>query len=340
MRKWGLVPNLVDAAGAALKLAETAPKRARGVAAQLARQAEAAGDWKACSVAERAYGLALRHCGDLDSAVLHLRLAIGHGRRAGSPQLSGEARMTLASALYEQGRTKLALVEIDAALGELDGLAAARARTQRGTLLGELGRYEEAFADYRRALPVLRTEGDRLWLYRAATNRGLAHAYRHEFGAAEADLREAEQLASEQNLGLTVGFAQANLGYVLSRRGDVPAALGYLDQAERCIRSHGAQVGALLVDRAELLLSVRVVAEARQAAVQALAAFRRERRHLKLPEVRLLLARAEFLDGDPAGAARQAMRAARLFADQDRPDWAALARLAALQIRSANGRGR
>src|SRR5215470_12558112 len=222
MRKWGLVPNLVDAAGAALKLAETAPKRARGVAAQLARQAEAAGDWKACSVAERAHGLALRHCGDLDSAVLHLRLAIAHGRRAASPQLSGEARMTLAFALYEQ--------------------AAARARTQRGTILGELGRYEEAFADYRRAVPVLRNDKDWLWLYRVASNRGLAHAYRHEFGAAEADLREAERLASTLNLGLTVGFAQANLGYVLARRGDVPAALGYLDEAERCIRGHGAQL--------------------------------------------------------------------------------------------------
>jgi tetratricopeptide (TPR) repeat protein len=334
------VANLVDAAGAALKLAETAPKRARGVAARLARRAELAGDWKAASVAERAHGLALRHCGHLDSAVRHLRQAIAHGQRAASPQLSGEARMTLASALYEQGRTRLALAEIHAALGELEGLAAARALTQRGTLLGELGRYEEAFADYRRALPVLRTYQDRLWLYRVAANRGLAHAYRHEFGAAEADLREAERLAREEQLGLTIGFAQANLGYVLARRGDVPAALGYLDQAERCIRSYGAQVGALLADRAELLLSVRVVGEARQAAVQALAAFHRERRHLKLPEARLLLARAAFLDGDPAGAVRQAMHAARQFAEQDRPNWAALARLAALQIRSVNGRRR
>jgi tetratricopeptide (TPR) repeat protein len=320
-------------AAEAMRLAEIDPTRALDLARRTARLARRAGDFPAASVAERARGLALRHCGDLHSAIGHLRLAVRLGERAGSPQLSGQARMTLGYALYERGRPRQGLAEIDAALSGLDGLAAAAARAQRGTILGELGRHEEAFENYRDALPAFRAAGDLGWICRVVTNRGLAHAYRHEFAAAEADLREAERLTRQLDLGVLVGFAQANLGYVLGRRGDVPAALGYMDLAEECIRRQHAQVGALLEDRAELLLSVQVVAEAREAAAQAVQAFRQEKRQVKLPEMRLLLARAAFLSGDPAESLRQAARAVREFTRQDRPNWAALARLVALRAR-------
>jgi CHAT domain-containing protein len=325
----------IEEAREALRLAEAEPERAAALSAGIVTRAQEAGDLATAAVAERAWGLALRHRGDVDSAITHLRAAIRLATRAGTPDLAAEARMTLAFALAERGRPAKALAEIDLALRDLTGVAGARALTQRGTILLELGRYGEAVADYRAALPELRDAGDLLWQYRVLSNRGLANAYRHAFAAAETDLREAERLAVELDLPLTVGFARANLAFVMAARGDVPAALDYFDRAEEQIRAHDAQVGSLLQDRAELLLSVRLVAEARETAGQAVAELERERRAIKLPEVRLLLAQAAFLDGDNAIALHHARRAADEFAKHRRPEWAALARLAMLRSECA-----
>jgi tetratricopeptide (TPR) repeat protein len=320
-----------------LRLAEAEPQRAVAVAAQIAALARAEADYAAAAIAERAWGLALRHRGDVDSAIGHLREAVRLGRRAGSPRLAAEARITLSMALVERGRPSQALAEIGAALRDLDGVEGARALTQRGTILLELGRYSQAVADYRAALPAIREAGDLLWLRRVVANRGLAHAYRHEFSQAEADLREAERLARQLDQPLAIGFAQANLAFVLATRGDVPVALDYFEQAEQRIREHDAQVGSLLQDRSELLLSVRLVSEAREAAEQAVVEFEKEGRRIKLPEVRLLLARAAFLDGDPTAALDHARRSVREFTRYRRPEWAALARLELLRSAYAAG---
>ncbi len=288
-------------------------------------------------MAERAWGLALRHSGDLASSVAHLQEAVRLGRRSGSARFAGEARMTLAFVLFERGRTGRALAEIDAAVRELDGAAGALALAQRGTILAELGRVDEAVACCRTALPIMRESGDTLGVYRVVWNRGLAHAYRYEFAAAETDLREAERLATKLDLPLSVGLAQANLAYVLGLRGDVPAALDYFQQAEQRIRAHNAQLGTLLQDRSELLLSVRLVSESRETAEQAIEEYLKERRANKLPEVRLLLAQAALLDGAVADALRHGAKAAREFSRQQRPEWAALARMAVMQARYAEG---
>jgi len=331
-------PAIVDEAREALRLAEAAPGRAAILAARIARRARDEQDLPAAAVAERAWGLALRHRGDLDSAIAHLQEAVRLGRRSGTALFAGEARMSLAFAFFERGRTRQALAEIDTAVRELDHADSARALAQRGVILAELGRLDEALACYRAALPVLRESGNRLGVYRVVWNRGLAHSYRQEFAAAEADLREAERLAVELDLTLSVGFAQANLAHVLGLRGDVPAALDYFQRAEQRIRAHDAQVGRLLQDRSELLLSVRLISEAREAAEQAIVEYAKERRAVKLPEVRLLLAQAALLDGDNAGSLHQARRAVREFTTQQRPQWAALARLAVLRSQDAGGR--
>lgn len=320
----------------ALRLAEAAPGQAIALASSVAQQARQDGEVVAWAVAERAWGLALRHRGDLDSAIAHLQQAVRLGHDCGS--VGGEARITLAFALAERGQPRQALKQIDQALHELDGVAHARALTQRGTILLELGRYSQAVSSYRSALPVLREAGDLLWIYRVVCNRGLAHAYRHEFAAAEADLRQAEQLADELKLRLSVGFAQANLAFVLGLRGEVASALEYSTRAEECIRTHQAQLGELLKDRSELLLSVRLVSEARETAQQSIAEYEREQRGMKLPQVRLVLAQAALLDGDVDSARREARRAAQEFTRQQRPEWAALARLTVLRAEYVDGR--
>lgn len=326
----------LDEAREALRLAEAAPLEAAALAEQAAGRARDQADLAAGAVAQRAWGLALRHRGDLDTAIAHLQEAVRLGLRSGTVVLAGEARITLAFALFERGRTRQALTQIDTAVRELDGAERARALAQRGTILAELGRLDEALDCYRAALPVLREAGNRLGVYRVVWNRGLAHTYRQEFAAAETDLREAERLAIELDLTLSVGFAQANLAHVIGLRGDIPAALDYFDRAEQRIRAHGAQLGRLLQDRSELLLSARLVSEARQTAEEAIAEYEKEHREIKLPEVRLVLAQAALLDQDVVSAQRQARQAVHEFTRQRRPEWAALARLVVVRSQYAS----
>ena len=317
----------------ALRLAEADPRRAAVLATEAAQAAHSADDVAAAAIAARARGLAAFHLEDIDAAVRHLRRAVALGLRAGSPQLAGEARMTLAFALNWRGRPSDALREIDAALDDLHGVARARAIAQRGAILHQVGRLDEAVADYRAALPVLRRADDLVWVQRVLSNRGHVRSIRREFAAAEADLLEAERICREQDLEMSVGFVHLNFGYLNMLRGDIPVALGYLDRAEERFRALGSQLGPLLVDRSEILMSARLISEARAAAEAAVHAFESERREILLPEARLMFARAAQLDGDLTTALREAGLAAREFARLGRQEWAAIARVRTMTIR-------
>lgn len=246
--------------------------------------------------------------------------------------------MSLAFALNVRGRPAQALLEIGTAVAGLHGVARARAQAQRGAILTQAGRHDEALPCYRAALPVLRRAGDDVWVQRVLYNRAVSRGYRQEFTAAEVDLHEAAQLCIRLDLDLSLAFVRQNLGWINGLRGNVPAALHNLDMAEASFRAHGSPVGELLIDRCQLLLSVRLIPEARQAAEEAVRELAREHRETGLPEAQVLLAQAALLDQQPGLALEQATRAAREFTGQRRLRWATLARFLVLQSRLA-GRG-
>jgi tetratricopeptide (TPR) repeat protein len=316
----------------ALRLAEADPRRALKLADAANAAAIAAGDLGARAIAARAIGLAKFHLHSVDDAVAQLRRAIGLARRAGEPRIAAEARMTLAFALNWRGRPAAALREIDAAVGSLNGVSRARATAQRGAILHLLGRLDDAFGAYREALPVLRRAKDLVWVQRVLCNRGNLRARRQEFVTAEADLLEAEQICRDLELEMSVGFVHHNLGHMHTLRGDIPAALHYLDLAEERFRRLGSQLGPLLVDRSEVLLSARLISEGRAAAEAAVDAYQSEGRGIVLPEARLLLARVAQLDGDLDTALLEARAAAREFARLGQAEWAAIARVRMLSI--------
>lgn len=319
--------STIELARDALRTANADPRHAVVLAERAAERALAEGDGVAGAIAARARGLAAFHLEDSDTAVLHLRQAIALGRRAGSETVVGEARMTLAFVMNWRGQPRVAMREINAAIAALHGVERARARAQRGAILHQLGRVTEALADYRAALPILRQTDDELWIQRVLSNRGIVHTERHEFAAAEADLLEASRICRRLNLSLLVGIADQNLGTVKALQGDIPAALELYDRAEDCYRENGAQLGPLLVDKCELLLSSRLVAEARISGEEAVKAYSSEKRRLFLPDARLLLARIAQLDGDLESAHAQAVAAEREFRGADRREWAALSYL-------------
>lgn len=327
--------NLAVEAREALRLAEADPGQSAALATMIAEQARSAHDMAAAAIAVRALGLAALHTGDAVTAMQHLRQAVALGRRARSPALAAEARMTLAYVLNGRGRSRQALREIDAALMDLDGVERVRAEAQRGAILQGHGQLDEALASYRGALPGLRRADDHLWVQRVLLNRAVIYGYRGEFGAADRDLREAERLCEQLGLGLSAGFVQENLGWIDTLRGDVPAALGHLDVAEQRFRTLGARLGFVLRDRSELLLSVNLLSEARQTAEQAVRQIALEGQRIALPEARLVLARVAALGGDSGYAVEQARRAVTEFSAQRRPHWAALARFTLLSSRLA-----
>lgn len=325
----------------ALRLASVDPAEAANRARQVYAAAVAERRWDAASVADRALGLAAVHLHDLDLACRRLRNAVTLARRCGRTDLAAQARMTLAFSLNRQGRPGRALIEIDRAVSDLDGPGRARAIAQRGAILQQLGRLDEAIAEYRSALPQLRRAGDKVWVQRVLSNRGLLHAFRHEYHLALRDLTASHEICDELGLTLPTAFVNENLALVHRRLGDVPRALLHLERAERSYVSVGTPPGTLLLERGELLLSVRLFAEAREACQQAVVEFERANRRMGTPEARLLLARAAVLDEDPALAVAEARRAAGEFRRQDRQEYVALAQchLLLAQLNGSSSRG-
>lgn len=324
-----------DLARSALQDATVAPRRAQAKAIDALRSARASKDFATASVASRAFGVAGLQLRDVVGAVRALRASARYAELADQRTLVGEARMSLAAALVVRGRPAAAMREIGLALDDLKGLAAARGLVQRAAVLQDLGRFDEALADVRRALPTLRRAGDAQWETRARSNRGLLNITRRSFRAAEVDLTIARRLCTEHKLELPRAYVEHNLGWLHSSRRDVVPALEHFRQAETTFGELGMQVGSLYADRAELLLAVRLLAEAREAAEAAVEAHRRQRRRLQIPEAQLLLSTVALVQGDLATAERSAVGALRGYRQLGKPDGVALARFARLQSQIA-----
>jgi tetratricopeptide (TPR) repeat protein len=215
-------------------------------------------------VADRALAIAAMALGDSAAALEHIRRALRAAERAGLTRRAAEARMTLSFIHGFRGDGRRALAAADRAAGGLHGLDAARLAAQRALILQRLGRADEALAAYRRALPVLRRHADRVWEARLLCNRGVLYVYRGALASAERDLRAAARICDEIGATYLGASVQHNLGFTSARRGAVPEALTEYDGADARYAAAGASTAPLLLDRAELLLSVRWPARRRR----------------------------------------------------------------------------
>ncbi len=320
-----------EPAAEALRLAAISPDRARVLATKAEQSARRAGDWAGVSLANRALGVAAFQLRNLDAAAGYLRTSVSTAQRARSPILVAEARMSLAATLVMRGSPGRAINEIDSAIEDLDGLAAARAMVQRATILQAMGRDDEALDAFRHALPRLRRNDDVEWQARALSNRSLLLTARRSFPAAEADLVTAVELCDGHGLDLAGAYAKQNLGCLKATQGEVVAALQLFDDAAAAYQRLGVQVGSLLIDRGELLLSVRLVAEARTNAEAAIRVLQAQHRDMHVPDAQLLLSTVALVQGDPQTALTAAGQAVRSYGRLHRANGVALARYAQLQ---------
>ncbi|MGC5052363.1 CHAT domain-containing protein [Micromonospora sp. DT48] len=319
------------AAQAALDLVQRCPSEAITIATRVLATTDADRDERA--TAERAIGLALRELNDLPGALRHLRRAV---RSAGSARTEALARMSLGYVLANAGRTAAALREVTAALPELSGADAGRARMQRGVVLHYRGLYDDAVREYGHAIDIAQREGDRLLEARARNNRGLLNAHRGTAADTD-DLSRAATMFYGLGLDLAAADARWNGGIAAGLRGDIAGAL-------RCFAAVGEEYQrlavprpALLLDRFELLLSVPLVDEAVQVAAAAIHELRSRGMASDLAEALLAQARAALLAGDLETATDSAAAARTRFRRQGRHTWAAFARHVELRAEFRRG---
>ena len=268
-------------------------------------------------------------------AVGEARRAAATARRAGLDQREAEARITLSLALFQAGRARVALEEIDRAEAVATGHTALLASAQHGTLLERLGRLEEALARYSAALAGDLPDEDRLSVL---NNRAIALAFTGRVDAAVADLDEAIGLARAADAAMPEAELIHNLGFVLTVAGDLPAALARFDEADARFMALGAPIGLNLVARARALLRANLHREARLAATWAVDALEDGRAAAEAAEARVLLATAELADDDPEAAIATAEQARRALHRQGRPGLAAQAEHVVVRARVRLGR--
>jgi tetratricopeptide (TPR) repeat protein len=297
-------------------------------------------DQETAAVAWWALGLAARQLNDLPAAEKAFRTGMDLAERAALSQRVGQIRSSLALVLLYQGDTRGALEEAEAASAALRGVDKARNEMQIGLILQRLGRMDEALSCYRPALSRLRRSGDRLAEARLLSNRGVLHGYRGELDMGVSDLVNATRIAEELGQHLIVAACAHNLGFLEGRRGDVPTALSWFDRAEGAYERLGRPPGMVEVleaNRAELLLSVGLVAEASETVRAAVAGLETSENRTDLSETRLLAAEVALADNRPLESIEAARVASAEFVEQDREAWHLLAEYALLRARVAAG---
>ena len=290
------------------------------------------------SILHRAFAIAAWSRGETGEAIAHGRKAIAIAEAAGVPNRAAEARGSLSVHLVIAGDGDAALREIDRALPVLSGASAARLRMQRALVLDEIGRREESLRDYGLALDLLRDAGDPHIEADLRNNRSIVLTRLRRWQDAEDDLRRAEELYLSTGQPGKLASVYHNRAGAAAVRGDVPAALELFDEAARRFRATGRKVGLGPVEKAEVLLSVRLADEAREAATYAAAEYRRTGNHTDLAQAQLVLAQAALVAGDPDTAYDEAHAAQRSYAELRRPGWVALARYLVLRAEWDRGR--
>ena len=204
--------------------------------------------------------------------------------------------MSLAYVLSCRGQPGRALGVIDRARADLTGVQRGRATAQRGAILQQLGRLGGGAGDLPGgAAPA--AGGARLGVDLAGAQQprrvaGLPLSLRRGAG------RPARGRASSAGArGWACSPPTCRRTWASRTAGGAPyrRRCGTSQEAERQYRELGVGVSSLLLDRAELLLSVRLAREAQEAAEQAVAELTRSHGGFKLPEGHLMVATAALL---------------------------------------------
>jgi len=166
------------------------------------------------------------------------------------------------------------------------------AMLQQGTLWTRLGEHARAFAAFARIVPYEELLGvdDRV---RLLINRGTTASLLLKTEEASADLGEAASLARAAGLERFAYMALHNRGFVEFLRGDLPAALRLMDEADRL--EAPVDKGIAHLDRGRVLIEAGLVTDAWETLQTARTSLAEAGLETEADEVELDLARCEVL---------------------------------------------
>ncbi len=288
--------------------------------------------WMAASADTGELGVLARHVaclasvetGKFDEARTHARAGLLNACRAGFSRREAQIRLTLAWIELDAGAVEACRDELAAAEPHLTGTDLHRVACVRGLVHCQSDRYREAVVELTEALRCLEAEEHQRWAANALVGRALAYLYLNEFEAADADFAAAGRRFALEGRLERAAVCTHNRGCAAFRAGDLPRALRLHENA----LVQGLDVDAhpeTRVDRAEALAAAGLNAEARAEMHRAADRLAALGRAVRLAETRLALAGCALRDGDAVAAIEAARQARRLFREQDRPAWAALA---------------
>lgn len=327
--------NPVARAEAAREVVSTDPELARERAKGVLD--DPAADTEARSVALRTLALVSKLTGDARSAERLLRQAIETAEANNHSRRAAQARLSLVVVLTDRGEFTDALAEADSAAAILQGDELGQLETQRATALGRAGRHREALRVFSRALDLVTMGNDPEWMCLVLTNRGNTYAVMGRTREARRDIQRAYGHALRYGLDVFAGRLLHNLGFVALTEGDIPGALRQFASARQNypMATHDLAVG--LLDQTDAYIAARLFHEARESLEHAIGALRQGGFAVDVAEARVLFARTDLLDGDPAAALPVAREAAAEFRRQRRPRWAVVADHLVLHARVESG---
>jgi tetratricopeptide (TPR) repeat protein len=229
---------------------------ARDVLAGTPSDAEAA-------AAHHAAGLVHRDFGDVREAVAELRAAYRSIRRTADRDREAEILATLGVALVMGGQTRRGLAVLDAVVPGQTGVLAGRLFIRRGWVLGAvLGRLTDALADFEHAVEALTGTGDSVWEARAFGMRAMALLAMGMIDRADDDYARSEELFAKAGQEVEYADARQARGAVALARGDLPAALQFLDDAQQIVEDLGVLEPDLYANKCLVLLAAGLTHEA------------------------------------------------------------------------------
>lgn len=289
------------------------------------------------SVARQTAGIAHRVVGEFVPAVRELRAALRLARASGARDREIDVLASLGATLARAGRTEEGLAALDLAVLHSQGAAAGRVLLRRADVLMVLTRYADALDDLRGAVMRLRRAGDTVWEARSLSHRAFTYLAVGQAARADGDFVVAERLFASCGQDLEYAMTRHNRGLVAFARGDLPAALTYLDEAGQRYEALRTPIPELAFDRCRVLLAAGLAREALQEADSAAGRIEASGPATTLAELLLTAASAALASGEPDAARTRAERAHRLFQAQHRERWAARAELIVLQARYTAG---
>ncbi|WP_141015117.1 CHAT domain-containing protein [Nocardioides sambongensis] len=197
--------------------------------------------------AAQALGIVLRDEGRSEEALAVLRQAVRWARSAGDPDRVRDVRATLGVALAWAGRPRAALRELEAARDGARGVLAAKIAMREAGVLALRGGQAAAVPLLRSALEALQGSGDTAWEARARIWLGYVLMQLGRVDQAEAEFAAAAGILEQAGAWIDRLSSLANLAEVALRRGDHALALRRYAETAQAYRAAGWPVRAEFV---------------------------------------------------------------------------------------------